>query len=239
MSWAYDSLYLPSAIHASKAKVAELLSYLSSWCKLPIPILKDPAQLEAHLLLFGLMYRGMDLALYEFDPDGGGYKHPAYLVALTVSEALFLAASKSFAFLANALPAAPLLASVPPPIDLPTPADSAPSSVTGGIRAAIVQKSKPKPKQPPRRTQNANMVPLEKLETNPALVTNDSLKPPPADESRELTPISNTNGDEQAVRCGSRDRYAPKQFNESESDEPLKKKKGARSGAKGGRGRAK
>lgn len=246
LSWNYDSPHLPSAVHASKAKVAQVLSYLSNWCKSPAAIFEDPAQLEAHLLLFGLMYRDMDLALYEFDPDGGGYERPAYLVASTISEQLFLAAGKSFAFLAQVLAArtssstsTPQPIELPQPTDLPqSPADNEPSSVTGGIQAAIAQKSKPKPKRPARKTKNADVsVPVEM----PVLPSTDESITPNSNprSTQDVTPASNSGDEAQAIRRGSRDRHAPKRFDDSESDEPTKKKKGGRGGAKGGRGRAK
>ena len=186
------------------------------------------------------MYRDMDLALYEFDPDGGGYERPAYLIASTISEPLFVAAGNSFAFLAQVLPAgtsSSTPASQPADLTLaPAPADNIPSSVTGGIQAAIAQKSKPKPRRPARKTKDVD-VPM----ATPVLPeTNDSITPNSNPQStRDVTPASNSGDDAQAVRRGSRDRHAPKRFDDSESDEPTKKKKGARGGAKGGRSRAK
>ena len=73
LSWNYTSPHLPSDVHASKAKIAEVFSHLSTWCKSPVVVFNDHSILEAHLLLLGLMYRDMDMALYEHDPDGGGY----------------------------------------------------------------------------------------------------------------------------------------------------------------------
>lgn len=171
--------------------------------------------LEAHLLLLGMMYRDMDLALFEHDPDGGGYERPAYLAASTVSDALFSAAAGFFAFLANSIPRSPL------PV---TPTTLTPSSVTVNVQVQTHQQTVPKPRRPPR---------------TPA--TGSVKQPPIQDHSagKNTERVHVEAEAEQAIRRGIRERHAPKRFDESDSEEPAKKTKGARGRGRGGRGKGK
>ena len=167
------------------------------------------------------------MALYEHDPDGGGYDRPAYLTASTVTDTLFNAAAGSFTFLANSLP------TVANP--MPVSQDNS-SSVTSGLQAATAPaKVVPKPRRPPRATKSKQPEPAQE----PPSVQAPSTPEPLSEREKDDTSVGSLTAEEdQGPRRGNRERHAPKRFDGSDNNRPVKKK-GARGGGQGGRTKGK